>query len=65
LKLSRREADSKARRAVSGNEANIEYSMDEIDSSRLIFAHLKKNSFAPQAASHKQFEFSSLGGSDE
>jgi hypothetical protein len=40
LKLSRREADSKARKAVSGNEANIDFSTDEMDSSRLIFAHL-------------------------
>jgi hypothetical protein len=58
LKLSRREADSKARRAVSGNEANIENSMDEMDSSRLIFAHLKRSSGELQATSLKWFEFS-------
>jgi hypothetical protein len=58
LKLKRREADSKARKAVSGNEANIENSTDEIDSSRLIFAHLKWSSYELQAASHKQFECS-------
>ncbi|MNP69888.1 hypothetical protein D3C76_1660480 [compost metagenome] len=53
MKLSRREADSKARRAVNGNEANIECSMDEMDSSRLIFAHLKRGGCELQAASHK------------
>ncbi|PTT95956.1 hypothetical protein DBR45_46345 [Pseudomonas sp. HMWF031] len=65
MKLSRREADSKARRAVSGNVANIVYSMDEMDSTKLIFAHLKRDSCKLQAQSCKQFEFSPGGYSDE
>jgi FMN-dependent NADH-azoreductase len=32
--------------------------MDEMDSSRLIFTHLKRRSDEPQAASHKQFDSS-------